>query len=94
MRARVWDVVLCAPLVLPLVCVAACGLPGCLVSLGGLVNDRTGYRCASVVVLVGGVVAYCLCRAAVRRLRVLLLYVALAWLLLLLLLLLRLVMSN
>ena len=49
-------------------------------SLGGFVDDRTSYRCASVVALVGGVVAYCFCRAAVRRLRVLLLYVALAWL--------------
>jgi hypothetical protein len=63
------------------------------VSLGGFVDDRTSYRCATVVALVGGVVAYCFCRAAVRRLRVLLLYIALAWLLLLLLLL-RLVMSN
>jgi len=65
------------------------------VPLGGFVDGRMSYRCATVVALVGGVVAQCFCRAAVRRLRVLLLYVVLAWLLLLLLLLLpRLVMSN
>ena len=65
--------------------------------LGGFVDCRMSHRCATVVALVGGVVAHCFFCAVVRRLRVMLLCVVLAWLLLLLLLLLllpRLVVSN
>ena len=91
--AHVWDVVLCTSLALLLVCVDACGLRGCCVPSGGLVDDRTSYRCVLVAVLVGEAVAYCLCCVCLRRLFVLSLYVALVWLMLLLLLL-RLVMSN
>ena len=87
MCAREWDIVLCALLAVLLVCVDACGLPGCSVSSGGLVSDRTSYRCVLVAVLVGEAAAYCLHCADVRHLYVLSLYVALVWLMLLLLLL-------
>ena len=93
--AREWDIVFCALLAVSLARVDGCGLLGCLVSLCGFVGARTSYRCVTAVVLVDWAVARCLCRGAVRRLRVLLLCVALMWLVLLLLsLLLRLMMSN
>ena len=85
--AREWDIVLCASLAVLLVRVDVCGLPGCSVSSGGLVGDRTSYRCVLVAVLVGEAAAYCLHCAGVRHLFVLSLYVALVWLMLLLLLL-------
>ena len=51
--ARVWAVVLCASLVVLLVCIDVRGVPGCCVPSGGLVDDRTSYRCVLVAVLVG-----------------------------------------
>ena len=92
--AREWDVVLCASLAVLLVCVVARELPGCLVSPGGLVDDRTGYRRVLVVLLVDGAAACFLRCVDVRRSCVLLLYFALMWMVLLLLLLLRLMVSN
>ena len=92
--ARECDVVLCSLLTLLLVCVVVREPPGCLVSPGCTVDDRTGYRRVLVVLPVVGTAACCLRCVVVRRLCVLLLLLVLMWLVLLLLLLLRLMVSN
>ena len=90
---RVWDVVLCALLALPLVCVDARGLFGCRLLSSDFVDDRTSYCRVLVAVFVGEAAACCLLRVDVLHLFVLSLDVALVWLMLLLLLL-RLLLSN
>ena len=84
---------LCALLALLLVCVVARELPGCFVSTGWLVGDRTGYRRVLAVLFVDGAAACFLRCVDVRRSCVLLLYFALMWMVLLLLLL-RLMVPN